>query len=589
MNKKEEKTNLTKGLASLPTNRKELFFDIIKQRWRTLFLIGIIFFFCFIPFLIFLFLRRINFNYLIKQNADAYQLIINNVLYFSFAVISLIIPTIFLGGILKNLKNLSFNEPIFFKEDFFSGIKENFFSIFFSSLLFCFFLLGTLFIISIDSVDVVIKGLAVGILIFIFFPLLCLTFHQTILYNNKFKDYLFNSVLLYIKNFLYLIFFSLINFLPLLFCFVSNPLVFITCLVFYFLFVEPFVLLFDILFLNYLFDKSLNKDYYPKIYQKGLYLVSKNIGEKIDMFTLDSTYNDIFNNKTIGKYSSFLLAYHLNKDLYDTPILSDLNVKARQNRIDSLNDLVAYEKEGILSYKVLSETCSYLMFKQNNKDAKVAIVGAGGGYYDVCTLPESLPVSVALYKKGFTVITFNYGVMDNAFHNKAYKDLCLLLDYLNKNQKQLEINLKDYLIIGFSASGHLVATLGTDNFGFRVTHLPKPKLMVLCYPVISMHKEYAEKGSRWNLLGENPTLEEEKEYSIEDHVGDDYPSVFMYHAEKDPCVDVINAKMMDMVLTKHKIPHMFYTIDDAYHGYSLGIGSKAEGWFEKMLDYYNKI
>lgn len=307
------------------------------------------------------------------------------------------------------------------------------------------------------------------------------------------------------------------------------------------------------------------------------------------MFTLDSTYNDIVNDKTIGKYSSFLLAYHLAKDLYDTPILSDLNVKARQNRIDSLNDLVAYEKKGILSYKALSETCSYLMFKQNNKDAKVAIVGAGGGYYDVCTLPESLPVSIALYKKGFTVITFNYGVMENAFHNKAYKDLCLLLDYLNKNQEQLGIDLKDYLIVGFSASGHLVATLGTDNYGFRVTHLPRPKLMVLCYPVISMHKEYAEKGSRWNLLGENPTLEEEKEYSIEDHVGDDYPCVFMYHAEKDPCVNVINAKMMDEALTKHKIPHMFYTIDDAYHGYSLGIGSKAEGWFEKMLDYYNKI
>ena len=324
---------------------------------------------------------------------------------------------------------------------------------------------------------------------------------------------------------------------------------------------------------------------------KGANGEGKNKNGKGDenMFTINSTYNDVKNNLVIGKFAPHLFSFRINPLVLDHPYYEHETLDFRESRTQALNDLVSLAEQNKVTYKEFNSHSAYMMYKQDKK-SKVAIVIAGGGYQEVCTFPESFPVAIELYKRGFTSFTFSYGVKENAFHNKAYKnDLVPFIKYLFDNQDELNIDMNDYLIIGFSASAHLVATLGSDNFGYKVMGLPKPKLMVLAYPVITMHKENAEVGSYAAMFGEHASEEDEHIYSIEEHVDKDFPPVYMFQADKDKVVKSINSKLMDEALTKHNVPHVYFTLDDDYHGYGLGTGTPVEGWLDKMLEFYKKI
>ena len=52
----------------------------------------------------------------------------------------------------------------------------------------------------------------------------------------------------------------------------------------------------------------------------------------------------------------------------------------------------------------------------------------------------------------------------------------------------------------FSAGAHLAGSFGIQNIGYGKYHLPKPGVMFLGYPVITMG-EMAHAGSRENFLG----------------------------------------------------------------------------------------
>lgn len=300
------------------------------------------------------------------------------------------------------------------------------------------------------------------------------------------------------------------------------------------------------------------------------------------MFNFESTYNDVFTDPILGKYA-FHLASFANKD--KKIVTSDLNPWPEKESIDCLNYLINLSETKHIVYKELSENSSFLLMKQD-KPSKLAIVVAGGGYECVCTLPESLPVAVRLYKEGFTALTFTYGIKNKAIH--AIDDLNNLIRYLDSNKEELNIDIEDYIIIGFSAGAHLVGLLGTSNFGYKTTCLPKPGLLVLSYPVVTMLEPYCSLTTRRNLLGDSPSLEDKKRYSLELHVDKDFPRTFIWQCDKDNVVDVHNSILMDQALNKAKIEHSYITYPSNVHGYGVATNTVAASWFEKMLSFYNE-
>ncbi len=263
-----------KANSSLPINRVELFFDVIKQRWRLLILLGFFFFLSILPLLAILVLRRV-FAY---SSNDNYQFFVSNWFFFLIASFSMMLIGIPLGGILKNLKHLSYEEPIFLKDDFMQGIKDSFLPLFLVIFIFSILFFLNISVCLFPTAHIVFKGIAVGALVFVFFPYLMVLVNQISVYSNTMKDYFHNSLLIFIKNYFKVLLVSVINLLPVFLFLIGNVVILSTCLVFYFILINPFVLIFDVICFNYIFDISINKKYYPAIFEKGLFK-DKNTGD----------------------------------------------------------------------------------------------------------------------------------------------------------------------------------------------------------------------------------------------------------------------------------------------------------------------
>src|SRR5690606_10236520 len=95
-------------------------------------------------------------------------------------------------------------------------------------------------------------------------------------------------------------------------------------------------------------------------------------------------------------------------------------------------------------------------------------------------------------------------------------------------------------ILGFSAGGHLTATVGTMyDSGDPSAADPierqssRPDLQILCYPVITMKDPYTHAGSRLNLLGSDPDPELLARMNTEDQVTPDTPPAFLWSTPDD--------------------------------------------------------
>jgi acetyl esterase/lipase len=299
-------------------------------------------------------------------------------------------------------------------------------------------------------------------------------------------------------------------------------------------------------------------------------------------FTLKSTYLDLKNHDILGKYYPHICSFvSPQTDIEHMLLAEPTSVWPQQILIDSLNELTVLENKGHISYEK-SDLYSVLKYKQVEAGKKVAIVLAGGGYGCVCVLPEDLPISVNLYKKGFNVFSFNYPVREQA--RKANPVLKEYIKYLHEHADVLGIDMKDYVVIGFSAAGHLAASLGTDNAG--ITDNPKPILLGLSYPVITMEDVNCETGSRRNLIGADLKKEDIDFYSIEKHVGSDYPNTFIWQCEKDNVVPFVNSLMMVDALKEKGIDYRFEHYDAPVHGWGIAKDTLAEGWIDLFYDYY---
>jgi acetyl esterase/lipase len=132
-------------------------------------------------------------------------------------------------------------------------------------------------------------------------------------------------------------------------------------------------------------------------------------------------------------------------------------------------------------------------------------------------------------------------------------------------------------VLGFSAGGHLAATLAT-KFTAR-TYAPvdeadkadaRPSFAALLYPVITMRAPFAHEGSVEKLLGPNAPLKLREAWSAESFVVADTPSCFLCAATDDPVVPIDNSLMMFANLRAAKVGTEMHVFEKGGHGFGLG-------------------
>ena len=261
---------------SLPTNRKEVFFDLLKYRKMSLFALSCYTFMFFIPLAVNLF----YFNYLESMAivADKFEYLFSLIFYSMLIMLPcMVIGFIGLAGAFYVAKKMVWQEGISLASDFFKGIKENWKHAVINGVIFGLVLFGLIvggsYLYIYAQVAPVVKGIGLGALILLFLMfgmVIALNFTQGVYYENPYGVTLKNSFS----------FLGLLNWKVFLIYLLSTGVV-VTLGLFNLLTLAIGLILFAVLnsvvivlytlVSHSAFDKYINKEHYPDMVGKGLY------------------------------------------------------------------------------------------------------------------------------------------------------------------------------------------------------------------------------------------------------------------------------------------------------------------------------
>lgn len=234
-----------------------------------------------------------------------------------------------------------------------------------------------------------------------------------------------------------------------------------------------------------------------------------------------------------------------------------------------------------------------------------AVLILPGGGYGFVSDREKEAVALKFLAKGICAFTLKYSVAPQAVFPQALCEASLAMDYIRSHAKEYNIDGKNISVCGFSAGGHLAATLGAfwnKDFVKDIVGPDKdtrPDKVILAYPVITSG-ENAHRGSFENLLGnqkDNPRMLEL--LSMEKQVTSEYPPTFIWHTFTDAAVPVINSILFAKSLAENKILTEMHIYPKGKHGLSLGNhlveGDKdysyqheSSEWIDKAVDFIYK-
>ena len=219
-----------------------------------------------------------------------------------------------------------------------------------------------------------------------------------------------------------------------------------------------------------------------------------------------------------------------------------------------------------------SETEVELQCYENPKTGirPAMLVIPGGGYANVCQGHEGYPIAKRFSDIGFRSFVLIYRVAPHRFpapQLDAYK----AIEYIRSNADKLQVNPDNIAVCGFSAGGHLAASLAifAKELGKETC---APNGVVLAYPVISS-SSFGHQGSFKNLLGEDYKSKKSL-YSLEKRVEKGYPATFCWHTAEDSVVPVENSLAFARSMWKAGNSCEMRIFQAGGHGLALGYGRK---------------
>ena len=252
------------------------------------------------------------------------------------------------------------------------------------------------------------------------------------------------------------------------------------------------------------------------------------------------------------------------------------------------------KKEGILiiSDVTVPTLTAYIPPKEKQNGAAVLVI-PGGGYGIVAAGHEGSDIAKAFNDAGITAFVLKYRIPNDAcMTDKMFvplMDAQQALYTIRKNAKEYGIDTAKVGVMGFSAGGHLAATLST-HFDRPVrkelaTANLRPNFSMLIYPVISFHETIAHMGSRENLIGKGADEKWVTYFSNEDQVNTNTPPAFLLHATDDDVVPVANSTAYYEQLVKFKIPAELHIYEHGGHGFGLNNKTTDDKWFNTCLNW----
>ncbi len=234
--------------------------------------------------------------------------------------------------------------------------------------------------------------------------------------------------------------------------------------------------------------------------------------------------------------------------------------------------------------------------EKNLAKGTAVIVCSGGSYGGRANRVEGIPACKKLMEAGITAFLLDYRLPKaEAMDRKEIvplTDAQRAIQYVRENAKKYKIDPSRLGVMGFSAGGHLVSTIGT-HFGKSELDNPKgtslrPDFMVLVYPVISFADSLTHKTSRMNLIGPELTNDNILKYSNELQVTEQTPPTYITSGMDDKTVDVKNSLYFAAALKQKNVPVELFLYEKGRHGYGVNNNQAKVQWIDDCMEWIKK-
>jgi len=228
--------------------------------------------------------------------------------------------------------------------------------------------------------------------------------------------------------------------------------------------------------------------------------------------------------------------------------------------------------------------------------AKVKATGAGvlvfpgGGYAGLTYEFEGAQQAAFFVDHGIAAFVVRYRLpSDQTMVDKSVgplEDAQQALRLVRQHAKEWNVDPSRVGAIGYSAGGHLAATLAT-HFNKAYIDNPdqvslRPDFLIAVYPVVSMDAKITHMDSRKALLGVNPSDDLVRLFSNELQVSADTPPTLLLHAGDDRLVDIDNSILFYEALRHAGVPVEARFFEKGQHGFFL---MPRDQWQSAIIDW----
>lgn len=213
-------------------------------------------------------------------------------------------------------------------------------------------------------------------------------------------------------------------------------------------------------------------------------------------------------------------------------------------------------------------------------DIPLLILIHGGGwigndkYSDMGYMPETIS---AVLNQGIAIASIDYRFATEAVFPEILQDCNLAVSYLYDNSKTFHLDTDNFMLIGFSAGGHLASLMGTSqnnqipDFYIKDTYRPLTYKAVVDFygptDLTLLQGNEDEKSPEGILIGSAPILRPDlaKAASPITYIDIDDPPFLIFHGEKDQIVSNKQSKLFHSWLKHQGVNSELMIVKDAPH------------------------
>ncbi|MEN0036106.1 MAG: alpha/beta hydrolase [Cellvibrio sp.] len=217
------------------------------------------------------------------------------------------------------------------------------------------------------------------------------------------------------------------------------------------------------------------------------------------------------------------------------------------------------------------------------------VIFPGGGYVRLAIDHEGHDIAKWFAERGVAAFVVKYRMQEHGFPAPLLDGL-RAVRLVRQNAADWGIDPAKIGVIGFSAGGHLAASVATrSDFTFALDDplgdvSARPDFAILGYPVIALYGPDAHAGSRKALLGENPDPKRLHDNSLQFQVKANVPPVFMLHGIGDQAVPVGNSLAFFSEVQKHNKQSELHIYQTSIHGVGMIQGQGTVSSWPQALE-----